>query len=239
MRTCLFLFILLSSLQAVSQGSEKKKTSRSQDLEKYISMNFFAAAEPQFALGPSFGIRYTERSEFFAEAAYVTRTPFYDNNKLTRLNGARFIIQYRYHFLQQWRPLFPFLGDRRNLRARQQPFIGLEWRMKPLSFSSKGTFINSTTADTLSGYSFRANSFTYGGALIFGETLNLSADEKWKLEITAGIGAKNRLVKLKSVPPGYSVYDPPPAEWFRIPAPETEAGGILFPFAIRLRYVID
>lgn len=212
---------------------------RFQEKEKYFSLNLFSAAEPRFALGPSFGIRFTERSEFFTEAAYITRSPFYDNARFEKLNGTRIILQYRYHFLQQWRPLFSFLAFRRNLRARHQPFIGIEWRMKPFFFSSTGTFINATTSDTLRSYAFRARSFTYGAALIFGETLNLSSDEKWKLEITAGIGGKQRSVTLKTVPSGYLPYYLPAPEWVSIPPPQIETGGVIFPFAIRLRYVID
>jgi hypothetical protein len=75
--------------------------------------------------------------------------------------------------------------------------------------------------------------------LIFGETLNLSADEKWKLEITAGIGAKQRVVNHISVPAGYKPYLIPVREWFSIPSPQYETGTVIFPFAIRLQYVID
>jgi hypothetical protein len=240
MKTSLLLFLLMASISSSSQSGKSKIGSGYDDKEKYISINPFSIAEPQFAIGPSFGSRFTERSEYFLEMAYVGKTPFYKNytRDFERLSGARLIVQYRYHFLQQWKPLINFGFNNRRRREEQQPFIGIEFRMKPISFAADGNFINAATNDTLSGYSFSANAFTYGGALIFGNTFNLSRNEKWKLEFTAGIGAKQRNVKLKTVPPGYKVL-PLERVAFRSPRLYEETGTVLIPLAIRLRYVLD
>jgi hypothetical protein len=238
MKSFLLFFLLVISFVSFSQKKKSKIGNSYDDKEKYFSINFFSVAEPQFAIGPSFGNRFTERSEYFLELAYVAKTPFYDWRSFERLRGARMILQYRYHFLQQWRPLINFGNGIRRMREKHQPFIGVELRLKPISFTTTGNFINTTVNDTLYGYSFSANAFTYGGALIFGETFNLSANEKWKLELTMGIGAKQRNVKLKTVPAGYKVL-PVERVAFQSPLLQEEAGGALIPFAVRLRYILD
>ena len=238
MKSLLLLFLLVISFVSFSQFNKSKIGNSNDDNEKYFSVNFFSIAEPQFAIGPSFGNRFSERSEYFLELAYVAKTPFYDWRSFERLHGARMILQYRYHFLQQWRPLINLGSGYRKMREKHQPFIGFEFRLKPISFTTTGNFINASVNDTLYGYSFSANAFTYGGALIFGETLNLSANEKWKLEVTMGIGAKQRNVKLKTVPPGYKVL-PRERVAFQTPLLQEETGGPLIPFAVRVRHILD
>jgi hypothetical protein len=232
------IFFFASYVQA--QQKSGRINTRFDETEKYISLNLFSVAEPQFAFGPSFGIRFTERSEIFAEAAYVAKTPFYKNDweDYSYLRGARVILQYRYHFLQQWRPLFNFGLRNRRIRSRHQPFMGVEFRVKPIFFSTSASFVNQSTNDTLYNYVFKANAFTYGGALIFGNTFNLSRDEKWKLEFTLGIGAKQRVINKTTIPEGYKRPQLERAPFQRPPLYE-ELGTILIPCAIRLRLVLD
>jgi hypothetical protein len=238
MKRLLLLFLLFTSFVSFSQSKQSKIGKGYDEKEKYFSVNFFSIAEPQFAFGPSFGNRFSERSEYFLELAYVAKTPFYDWHSFEKLRGVRMILQYRYHFLQQWRPLINFGNGFRRMREKHQPFIGVEFRLKPISFTTTGNFINTTVNDTLYGYPFSANAFTCGGALIFGQTFNLSANEKWKLELTMGIGAKQRNVKLKTVPAGYKVL-PRERVAFQTPLLQEETGGPLIPFAVRLRHILD
>lgn len=234
----LFLFILPAS-QALSQQGTELFRRTGFEKERYISVNVLSLAEPQLAFGPSFGYRFTERSEFFLEAAFVTRSPFYNWQDADRLSGLRAIAQYRYHFLQQWRPLFNLGGRRRLQRSRHEPFIGLEFRAKPFSFSAKRDFVNLAAADTLRNYPFRANAFVYGGALVFGNTFDLSSDGRWKVECSFGIGAKVRLVNFKTVPAGYRRPEYEKRIAFQLPSLDEEIGTAYFPLAIRLRYVLD
>ncbi|MBI5856413.1 MAG: hypothetical protein HZB42_02085 [Sphingobacteriales bacterium] len=239
MKNYLFLFLMFVSVPVFSQFKKNKLNAGFDEKEKYFSLNFFSIAEPMFALGPSYGCRFSERSEYFFELAYVAKTPFYDWQNVSRLHGARVLAQYRYHFLQQWKPLINFGNANRRRRERRQPFIGIEFRYKPFSFSSKGNFVNRSIQDTLYNVSFSASTNNLGGALLFGGTFNLSADEKWKLEFTAGIGGKQRFVKLKTIPPGYQVYRVRPADGPTGPLLQEETGAPYFPCAIRLRYVIN
>jgi hypothetical protein len=234
------LFILMGlSLPVFSQVKKNNLHAAFMEKDKYFSINVLSMAEPMFAFGPSFGNRFTERSEYFFEAAYVAKSPFYDWQDISRLHGARLLAQYRYHFLQQWRPLINFGKANRRRRERQQSFIAAEFRYKPFSFSSKGNFVNPFTLDTLINVPFSAGTNTFGGALLFGGTLNLSANEKWKLEITAGIGGKQRIVNLKSIPSGYRVYRELQKEGPVFPLLQEETGAPYFPCTIRLRYIIN
>lgn len=243
MKHCLFIFLVLPVFTfAQLKNNEPGLSFRGK--ETYLSFNLLSVTEPQLALGPSFGIRFTERSETFAEVAYIGKSPFYRNDwkDFSYLHGARFILQYRYHFLQQWRPLINFGGasHRKKVNERQQPFIGIEFRYKPYRFSSKDNFINEATHDTLFNVPFTAQTNVLGGALIFGRTFNLSSDNRWKLELTAGIGGKQRLVKFKIPASGYKLYrDFIPKDGPIIPKLQEETGTVYFPFAMRLRYTFN
>jgi len=206
----LFLFPLFSKAQI------GEKNSNSGFKETYFSFAPFAIFEPHFAFGGSFGQRLTARSEYFTEASYVMQTPIFnqkgrsDNLFNTQLKGARIILQYRYHFLKIGRPIVNLLQrkHRKEQAEKFQPFIGVEFRYKSYNFSSNADFINPSIADTLWGKTFTAHANVLGGALIFGNTFNLTKDKRWKLELTYGIGGKQRFVKFKSVPKGYVIYHP-------------------------------
>src|SRR6185436_14938010 len=89
---------------------ERPRAKRFTETEKYFSFNPFGLIEPQVAIGIGYGNHFTERSEYFAELSYVGNNYIY-GDLLSSLHGARLITQYRYHFLQQWKPIL-------NLRLR-------------------------------------------------------------------------------------------------------------------------
>lgn len=233
---CIICFIISYPELLTAQTKKGETTVK----EKYISFNIPALAEPHLAIGPSAGIRVTDRSELFTEAAFVTLSPFnyVFNADIDKLRGARLILQYRYHFLQQWRPLFNIKSASKQHRSIRQPFVAAEFRLKPLSFNTQSTLVNYNTNDTLHNYPFRANTITLGGALIFGNTFNLSSDGKWKLEFSAGLGAKHRLIRKNTLPAGYQL---PFVERiaFQLPRLYEETGTAIFPVAVRLRYLRD
>ena len=62
------------------------------------------------------------------------------------------------------------------------------------------------------------------------------------MEMTAGIGAKQKFVKYKNLPPGYELYVPPfnrKPDALRPPEIDEAVGMPYFPCVLRLRYVID
>jgi len=240
MKPYIFLFFLLLFFRANAQQVRfKMDEDRFTETEKYFSFNPLALAEPQIAIGAGFGNRFSKRSEYFAELSYVAKQPFYKYTAHKSLHGIRFIAQYRYHFLQQWRPLINLGESRRRRHARHNPFVGLEFRVKPFNFSANSTFVRDSPADTLTDFLYRAKAVSLGGALIFGETYHLSSDGKWKLEFTMGIGGKVKIVDYKNIPDGYKPFLLK-GGWGLTPPGAAEAIGLpYFPCALRLRYVID
>lgn len=239
--TIIFLFPIFS----LAQKGEKNAINGFK--ETYFSFAPLAIFEPHFALGGSFGQRITARSEYFTEASYVAQIPIFNqrdrNNNLfnTQLKGARIILQYRYHFFKKGKPILNLMSREKRiaLAEKWQPFIGIEFRFKSYNFTSYADFINRSIADTLWGQMFTAHANVLGGALIFGNTFNLTKDKRWKLELTYGIGGKQRFVKLKSLSNEYEVYH----SFMRkdgpyIPPLYEEVGSLIIPFAIRLRYCI-
>ncbi len=205
---------------------------------KYISINPFGFAEPHLAIGAGFGNRFTDRSEYFVELSFVSKHPFYDNRLQNKLHGFRLIGQYRYHFLQRWRPLINLGTVIRSINASRNPFIGLEFRLKPYNFSANRTFVNNNTGDTLRELLYDANAVSIGGALVFGETYNISSNGRWKLEFSIGIGGKIKFVKYKKIPEGYKPVLLNRHFGLTTPGMDEPIGTPNFPCALRLRYAI-
>ena len=233
------LLLLVCSRSGAQQMQVILEQDQFTEKEKYFSFNPLALAEPHLAMGGGFGNRFSKRSEYFTELSYVAKQPFYHYTAQKSLNGLRFIAQYRYHFLQQWRPLINMGERRRSRRASHNPFVGVEFRIKPFNFSANKTFVRDNPADTLSNFLYKANAVSLGGALIFGETINLSADERWKLEFTIGIGGKVKIINYKNIPDGYKPFLLEGGWGFASPGAAEAVGLPYFPCALRLRYVID
>jgi len=234
-KTLLICFCICDLLVNAQQKSNTPAARHFADTEKYFSFNPFGLIEPQVAIGIGYGNHFTERSEYFTELSYVGNNYIY-GNLLSSLHGARLITQYRYHFLQQWKPI---LNLRLRIRkVKTDPFMGIEFRMKGYNFSDRNSFVNLTAHDTLKNVLYSANVFSIGGGILFGRTIDIGANGNWKLEITAGIGAKQKFVTLKDHPAGYE-----PVKNQRIdlgPPSIFEAVGMPYvPCTIRLRYMID
>jgi hypothetical protein len=242
MKKLLLLYFLLEFNTVFSQ--KKVNTSDGNEYTqtgKYLSFNPLGLLEPQIAVGFGAGTRTSERSEFFTEIAYLGRNPIYKYDELNYYHGVRFLAQYRYHFLQQWRPLIN-LGRiteyQRERRRKGQFFVGVEFRFKPVYFSAYNAFENKITADTLNKFPYKASAQSIGGAIFFGETVTLNKKSNWLLELTIGIGARHKFVKYTNVPQGYSVIPKQPREWNFVPDIDAAVGMPYLPCTIRLRYLI-
>jgi hypothetical protein len=236
MKKILLLPMLLFVLDTIAQKNKTEKFQEPFSQYSYLSFNPFSIAEPQLAIGLGYGNRFTERSEAFTELSYVAKHPSYHFD-YEKLNGFRFIAEYRYHFLQQWRPII-YLGQGiRERKRRSHPFIGLQFRLKQYRLIDKDNFTNSI--DTLTKFRYIANVISLGGALTFGATYNISKNKKWQLEVTTGIGAKQKFVKYKNLPSNYKVVEPTRAvDSFGPPDINEEVGMPVFPTTIRVRYMI-
>jgi hypothetical protein len=238
MKKCILLLLVFFFFKVNAQQIKNKSSNRRfTATEKYFSFNPFALAEPQIAIGAGFGNRFSERSEYFTELSYIAKHPFYEMQEKS-LHGFRFLAQYRYHFLQKWKPLINLGLMNRQRRASQNPFIGFEFRLKYFNFSGTTTFVRSLPPDTLSNFLYKANAVSIGGAVLSGSTFDLSRNGKWKFEFTIGIGAKNKIVKFKNISGSYFSYRILPKDGPVIPLIYEEAGSPYIPCTLRLRYVI-
>lgn len=238
MRYFFVFFTLLFQQSLQAQLSFRTKGQDFDGTEKYVSLNFLSAAESQFAFGPSFGLRFSKRSEVFVEANYVAQSPFYGITDYTNLRGTRLVLEYRYLFVQNVRPL---LGLIKSIPVKRfNSFVGVHGMLKPVTFQAKENFVNAALRDTLTNYAFRANAVTAGFAVIFGAVYDLSSNKKWKLEVNLGIGGKDRKVKVKSAPAGYQLQEyMGDREWVYIAPLHEESSGVYIPVGLRVRYMLE
>jgi len=233
----LLLFVLLCFKVNAQQIKGISTKQRFTEREKYFSFNPLALAEPQMAIGAGFGNRFSERSEYFTELSYLFKTPFY-SYQANSLKGVRFLSQYRYHFFGTGRPLINS-GFKKERKTKHNRFIGAEFRLKMYNFSGKNTFVNNNSHDTIINISYKANAVSLGGAIVFGSTYNISKSGKLKIEITAGIGAKQKFVHFKDIVKDYEIIIQRKPDGLAPPYIYEAVGMPYIPCTIRLRYLID
>ena len=107
--------------------------------------------------------------------------------------------------------------------------------LKRYSFNDKNNFENLQLADTLLQYPFKATHTLIGGAVFWGQRINLTANGKIEMESSIGIGVKNRSINW-GIPVGYSKIftrrvDAPP-----IPDTDVEGATPYFPGVIKFIY---
>jgi hypothetical protein len=151
-----------------------------------IGVNPLGVIEPMSVIGPCFSYHVLPRIELWGEISYLFKN-LYLTNELKNMRGYRFIFQPRY-----------YTDNSKTI------FIAPEFRLKQYSYNASATFINSTTADTLTNFPYRGSQVLAGGAFILGGQIVLSKQNHLYLEITAGIGGKQRYIKRKNVPAGYT-----------------------------------
>jgi hypothetical protein len=216
--TALMLFVIVST----AQSSAEKRALQKQTA---LSFNPLALIEPQAAAGIGFSKSLTARSGYFTELSYIFKAPFYRGpSPIT--GGYRWLLQYRYRLMSA---------------SRWWYFAAAEFRLKGYGFTGSDVFLNRLSNDTLYWYPYRANATSIGGALLLGTMFNLGKKGRWQMEMTAGMGAKQKIVNYKNLPDGYKLYsdiDPPQRDNAWVPELNAEEALPYFPMAIRLRYRI-
>lgn len=225
MRKVKFFILFFICFSSICSFAQTKKINDNKKSEKYITLNPLGFVEPQMAIGLGFENRFAERSSYFTEISFITRNPIellVGNNK----SGFRFIGQYRYHFLN--------LISRKNIES----FASLEFRLKRVKLiGATGTFVNSSTKDTINTRFDNADVTQVGGTLIWGGNTQIS--DKIILETTIGVGLKQRIVNFSGVPNGYKYLNTKKQGiGFGLPS-SYKVGTIVFPqFSIRLKYLL-
>jgi hypothetical protein len=237
-KTLFIYFCLCSFIAKAQEKNDKPKIHKYSGNGKHFSFNPLGLAEPQIALGMGFGNHFSERSEYFAELSYIAKNPLY-GDIIKSLHGMRLITQYRYHFLQPWRPIATWgLGFGKS-RVRQNHFIAAEFRLKTYNFSDKNTFVNRATSDTLNNFLYKANALSIGGGIAFGSIYRIGKSGNWQIEATIGIGAKQKFVHYINKPDNYSINTVKGGFGLKPPQIYEAVGMPYVPCTIRLRYLIN
>lgn len=151
-----------------------------------IGINPLSVAEPFASIGPFVGVHLSSRIECWSEISFYY-TNLYKLNNWTGLSGFRFIFQPRY-----------YPGRTREF------FIAPEFRLKQYNYTGHNkNFINSDTQDTLKGINYSARQSLPGGALVVGWHHQLFNHKSVFVEITAGIGVRERNITYRNIPAGY------------------------------------
>lgn len=219
--------------------SAQPKTDSTFKKVKFVSFNLFSLLEPPMAFGVGFGNRWTKRSGFFSEIAYLIPNPLYPNNQ-NGATGFRFIAQYRSHILKARHRLLFLHSSEEKLRMNNLSFAAVEFRAKNYLFSATSDFVNQTAGDTLRGYVYSARATVIGGAVLWGNGFLSGANGKWRVEITSGIGIKHKFIRFKNVPAGFVPVDLyPKREWAFGPKAYDQLTTPYFPFTLRLQYKLN
>lgn len=219
MKKVFSVFFLLISIGSFAQKAYR----HTPVLQKgwYISLNPHSFLEPEHgAVGLGIGCRISKRVELWTELNYLYRGFAWEGDGPRRLQGVRNITSLKYYY-----------------NNKHGFFVGAEFRVKNYSFTDENTFINKQTNDTLSGLQYTAAHTLIGGGIFWGKRFKLTANGKFELEGNLGIGVKQRIIKRKGTPEGYSVI-----EYFNVhrinPVPDNDIEQALpyFPAIVRFIY---
>ena len=173
------------------------------------------------SVGPSVSYRFSPRVELWSEASFIFKN-LYANDYWKNLKGFRFIFQPRIY-----------------LNKTGTFFMTPEFRIKQFSYNSSLTFINKTTTDTLWDYSHESSQVLIGGGLVFGHQFALSKQHNFFMEITFGVGGKQRYIQRKNIPQGYQYYPETGGFGLRPHYEWNNDGTGYFPFGLRLFWKLN
>ena len=139
------------------------------------------------AIGLGFGYRISGGYELWSETSILKKGLLAADGPV---NGFRQILQVK-----------EFVGQQKHV------FFAQELRYKYYAFLDSGEFLNKTTSVRLSGVPNFQRHFVYGAGFQLGYRAAIGKSERLRLEFSAGIGIKNKVITRRGVPPGY-VYNP-------------------------------
>jgi Protein of unknown function (DUF3575) len=216
--------LFLISLFSVSLlfGQKEKVHEQLTENNAFITFNPLGIVELQSTVGAGMQLPVNNHIALFTEIAAVFKHPFYQNPDNIKF-GLRNIIQLRYYS---------------KTRKLSTSFVALEARIKHYSFYNVRSFVNEFARDTLNNLSHTAVATSVGGGIVFGTMFPLSKNKKLQMELTAGIGVKQKFVKYKNVNRLYKPLFFQGGSGFSIPAIDETAAMPYLPCAIRICYLI-
>ncbi len=186
-----------------------------------VGVNPLSPGESMSSIGPSVAYRISLKFELWSEASFIFYN-LYEINDWKNLKGYRFILQPRYYF-----------GPGKSF------YLAPEFRLKHFSYNTSLTFINNSIPDTLRSYAHKASQVLAGGAFVMGKQFLLSKRHHLYLDVTAGLGAKQRYINRKNIPAGYK-YEIQPGGFGLAPHYEYNNDGTpYFPLGFRLLWQLN
>lgn len=168
------------------------------------------------AIGAGIGYRLNERTEIWSETSLLTNGLMMYVGPLT---GIRQIFQ-----------LKRFIGSDGHF------FVAGEIRYKYFSYRDTADFSNPSINETIHNIPYHAYHTVFGAALQAGYRINLSKNGKFQVELTGGIGIKNKIIDRPGVPTGYTEYVTPSVDLNIYDFIESRGISIYFPGSIRVIY---
>lgn len=186
-----------------------------------LSFNAPGLLELQMAVGLGIGYQISSRWQAWVESSYLGQ--LYASPPETCIGGVREIVAVKY-----------YLGPRQSL------FFAGEFRWKQVYYHDVRDFYNSALNTSLDSYTYKLENVIFGGAAWFGGRIRVSANHRWRLEPSIGLGFKSRTVYWHGVPPGYQYKEHglfSSNAWIFSPRAE-EVGLVYFPASVRVIYVL-
>jgi hypothetical protein len=184
-----------------------------------LSVNPLGILEPQMAVGLGIGYHITANWQVWLESSVLGQ--LYRNPAQSCIGGFREILAVKY-----------YLGRRQGL------FFAGEFRWKQAWYHDVANF-EDNNGDQLNKYTYRLENIIFGGGFWFGGRIRLSADHRWQLEPSIGMGLKGRTVYRQNVPDGYTYHDKTNGFDFAISDIPRQPSRVTFelPASVRLFYV--
>ena len=153
-----------------------------------LTFNPLGLMELPLALGAGIGYRLDKRWELWSETSLI-------RNGLAReisdVHGIRQTLQLKRFF---------------NNKG-QNFFLAAEIRYKSFNYRDTLSFYNPASGDTLMNTPFHAHQYFWGAALQVGGRWKMSRSGRFQVEITAGMGIKNKVIDRDGIGSGYKQID--------------------------------
>jgi|GEM_PF-748536 len=173
----------------------KKKFFLQQDLPArrwIVSFNPLGLAEPPLAIGAGIGYRLNPQWELWSETSLIRNGIL---QAIADVHGIRQTLQLKRFFNK---------GIGHNLFGANL-FVAAEIRYKSFYYNDTANFYNATTHDTLQDRPYHAHQYFWGAALQVGGRWKMTRSGRFQVEITAGLGVKNKIIDRDGIGKGYGI----------------------------------
>lgn len=180
-----------------------------------LSWNPLGLIEPSMAIGIGIGYHSKSNLEIWSETSLLINVLYASGGKTS---GMRQILQLK-----------------RFISKNQGLFIAGEIRYSFFTYHASNNFINIAVHDTILNLSNTSNHYVFGAGLQVGYRWPLTNDSKFMLELTGGLGIKNKIIRWHGIPAGYKYIHASidPNIWDFI---ETSGISVYLPGSLRLIY---